>query len=121
MTVRDAENPDGDIEIQFVGLRPAEKLYEELLIGSNVSGTRHPRIMRADEDFIPVEVLFGLLDELRQSSQDLDYEKARSILVTAVKEYDPQNSIEDLIWLRKVGSGGGPGADHVIDFPGRTK
>ena len=121
MTVKDSEHPDGDIEIEFVGLRPAEKLYEELLIGSNVSGTGHPRIMRADEDCLPAEALFGLLDELKQASQDLDYERARRILLTAVKEYDPQNSIEDHIWLRKAGSGGEQGPDRVIDFPGRTK
>jgi len=121
LTVRDAEHPEGDIAIEFVGLRPAEKLYEELLIGSNVSGTEHPRIMRADEDFLPVEVLSVLLDDLRQASQDLNYEKARDILLAAVGEYDPQNEIEDLIWLRKAGLGGGPGADHVIDFPRRTK
>ena len=96
MTVRDAEHPDGDIEIQFVGLRPAEKLYEELLIGSNVAGTGHPRIMRADEDCLTMDVVTDLLDQLRQASQDLDYEKARSILLTAVKEYDPKNGIDDL-------------------------
>ena len=119
MTIRDAENPDGDIEIQFVGLRPAEKLYEELLIGSNVSGTGHPRIMRADEDCLTMEVLSGLLDTLRQASQDLDYEKARNVLLTAVKEYDLQNGIDDLVWLHKAASGETAGEDRVIDFPGR--
>ncbi|WP_348240277.1 polysaccharide biosynthesis protein, partial [Salmonella enterica] len=52
-TVRDEDNPDGDIEIKFTGLRPGEKLYEELLIGSNVAGTDHPSIMRADEPHLP--------------------------------------------------------------------
>jgi len=121
MTVRDAEHPEGDIEIEFVGLRPAEKLYEELLIGSNVSGTEHPRIMRADEDCLTIEVLNRLLDELKQASQDLDYEKARKILLTAVKEYDPQNGIDDLIWLRKTGSDGPDCPDRVIDFPSRPQ
>ncbi|MGI9238815.1 MAG: polysaccharide biosynthesis protein [Woeseiaceae bacterium] len=121
MTVRDEEHPDGDIEIEFVGLRPAEKLYEELLIGSNVSGTGHPRIMRADEDCLTMEVLSELLDQLRQASQDLDYEKARTILLTAVREYDPQNGIDDLIWLRKAASGDTASPDRVIDFPGRPQ
>ena len=119
MTVRDAEHPDGDIEIEFVGLRPAEKLYEELLIGSNVSGTGHPRIMRADEDCLSLEALSDLLDQLRRASQDLDYQKARDILLKAVKEYDPQNGIDDLIWRRKTASGDTDGPDRVIDFPGR--
>ena len=57
LTVRDDDNPEGDIDIDYVGLRPAEKLYEELLIGSNVTGTRHPRIMRADEDFLSFDAL----------------------------------------------------------------
>ena len=50
---KDIDNPDGDISIEFTGLRPAEKLYEELLIGSDVSGTEHPRILRANEEKIP--------------------------------------------------------------------
>ncbi|MBT8132667.1 MAG: polysaccharide biosynthesis protein, partial [Gammaproteobacteria bacterium] len=122
MTVRDAENPDGDIEIEFVGLRPAEKLFEELLIGSNVSGTGHPRIMRADEDCLTMKVVSELLDQLKQSSRDLDYETARKILLTAVKEYDPQNDIDDLIWLRKVAlTVDAAVPDRVVDFPRRHK
>lgn len=121
MTVRDAEHPDGDIDIEFVGLRPAEKLYEELLIGSNVTGTEHPRIMRADEDCLTTPVLIELLDELKQASQVLDYNRARTILLTAVKEYDPQNGIDDLVWLRKAASGGESAPDRVIEFPGRPK
>lgn len=119
MTVRDAEHPEGDIEIEFVGLRPAEKLYEELLIGSNVAGTGHPRIMRADEDCLTMDVVTDLLDRLRQASQDLDYEQARKVLLTAVKEYDPQNGIDDLVWVQKTASGETAGADRVIEFPGR--
>jgi FlaA1/EpsC-like NDP-sugar epimerase len=119
MTVRDAEHPDGDIEIQFVGLRPAEKLYEELLIGSNVAGTGHPRIMRADEDCLTAETLSKLLDELRQASQDLDYEKARKVLLTAVREYDPKNGIDDLVWVQKAGTDVHPPSHKVVDFPTR--
>ena len=55
LTVRDEQHPDGDIEIAYTGLRPAEKLYEELLIGNNVTGTQHPMILRAIEHFLPWE------------------------------------------------------------------
>lgn len=121
MTVRNSKQLDGDIEIEIIGLRPAEKLYEELLIGSNVTGTEHPRIMRADEDCLTLEALSELLDNLRQASQDLDYDKARKILLTAVKEYDPQHDIEDLIWARKIALGESVGKDRIIDFPTRPR
>ena len=89
------------------------------MIGSNVAGTGHPRIMRADEDCLTLDVVTDLLDQLRQASQDLDYEKARKILLTAVKEYDPQNGIDDLVWVKKTASGETAGSDRVIDFPAR--
>lgn len=119
LAVRDAERPHGDIEIQFVGLRPAEKLFEELLIGSNVSGTEHPRIMRADEDCLSMEKVSELLDKLKRASRDLDYEKARRILQAAVAEYAPQNDIDDLVWQQKTASGETIEHDQVIDFPRR--
>ncbi len=120
MSVRSSEDPDGDIEIQFVGLRPAEKLYEELLIGSNVTGTEHPRIMRADEDFLPMEALSEHLENLNRASRDLDFDNAREILLSAVKEYSPQNEIDDLVFTRKVVAGDDTSSDRVIDFPGRS-
>jgi FlaA1/EpsC-like NDP-sugar epimerase len=115
LTVRSEELPDGDIQIEYIGLRPAEKLYEELLIGSNVSGTQHPRIMRADEDFIPYDELLVMLEELRHASADLDYETARNVLRRAVKEYKPVNGIDDIIWARKSGSDRAPST--VVEFP----
>ncbi len=117
LTVRDESNPDGDIEIRFVGLRPAEKLFEELLIGENVSGTEHPRIMRADEDFLPYEALNALLEELMGASISLDYDRARRVLLTAVREYEPTNDIDDLIFVRKAAAASG--TDRVVDFPKR--
>jgi FlaA1/EpsC-like NDP-sugar epimerase len=98
LAVLDEQNPDGDIEIKYVGLRPAEKLYEELLIGSNVSGTHHPRICRADEDYLPVDVLKDLLSRLELATENMDFEGARDLLAMAVKEYQPENGIEDRIW-----------------------
>ena len=119
LTVRDDANPDGDVEIQYTGLRPAEKLYEELLIGSNVSGTEHPRIMRADEDFLSMDELMECLNGLEAASQDLDYAKAREILLRSVNEYKPANGIDDLVWLRMTGSDSNSTSrsDRVVDFP----
>jgi FlaA1/EpsC-like NDP-sugar epimerase len=118
-TVRDESNPDGDIEIEFTGLRPAEKLFEELLIGSNVSGTEHRRILRADEDFLDIHELNNCIAELQAASQSLDHGRARQILLEVVREYSPTNGIDDLVWLKKTGTEADPKAtsDRIVDFP----
>jgi FlaA1/EpsC-like NDP-sugar epimerase len=103
LTVRDDENPDGDIEIRYTGLRPAEKLYEELLIGSNVMGTEHPSIMRAEEDFLPWDELKPLLDQLWIACQRLDCTKGRETLLRAVAGYSPTKEVEDLVWRHRDG------------------
>jgi len=101
LAVRDDENPDGDIEIRYTGLRPAEKLYEELLIGGNVMGTDHPSIMRAEEDFLAWDELKLLLDQLWVACQRLDCAKARDVLLRAVTGYSPTKEVEDLVWRHK--------------------
>ena len=117
LSVRNEADPEGDIEIKYVGLRPAEKLYEELLIGTNVHGTDHPRIMRADEDSLTADVLSSYLDGIKAASAALDYDKARDILMRAVKEYQPANGIDDLVWARKTGSDARRSDQTVVDFP----
>lgn len=121
LTVRDSQHPEGDIEVKFVGLRPAEKLFEELLIGSNVTGTEHPRILRADEEMLSVEALNSSLDQLGEACASLDFDLAREVLLAAVKEYSPKNNIDDLVWLRKTAVVGGDSSDRVVDFPGPPK
>jgi FlaA1/EpsC-like NDP-sugar epimerase len=98
LTVRDSETPEGDIDIEFTGLRPAEKLFEELLIGENVAGTEHPRIMRAKEHYIPHKNLMPLLAELNIAGEHLDRSRMREILEETVKEYEPALDIKDLLW-----------------------
>ena len=78
LSVLDDDNPQGDIMIKFTGLRPGEKLYEELLIGENVSGTQHPMIMRAEEEMLPWSELENLLLELKQCMREYDIEKLRA-------------------------------------------
>lgn len=91
LTLRDDTNPDGDIAIEFSGLRPGEKLYEELLIGDNVSKTDHPRIMRAEESFIPLELLAKELAKLSHACVEQDEAEVRKLLQDLVIEYMPQS------------------------------
>lgn len=101
LLVRDETNPEGDIEIEYTGLRTAEKLYEELLIGSNVTGTDHPRILRAVEHSLPWERIRQLLDDLLESLSTYDCKRALARLTDAVEEYRPGGEIQDYVWQRK--------------------
>ena len=120
LTIQDEDNPDGDIPIEYIGLRPAEKLYEELLIGSNVTGTRHPRILRADEDYLSSDTLSALLAELAIVAEERDYDRARGLLSRAVIEYCPSNDIDDLVRLSKKWQARTADADTVVEFPNKT-
>ena len=119
LTVRDENNPDGDISITYTGLRPTEKLYEELLVGTDVSGTNHPRIMRASEHYMPFDDLVPLLEELRMASLHLDRNRAREVLKIAVAGYAPENGIEDLVWAKKHDVVEEEVSDKVIDITTR--
>jgi FlaA1/EpsC-like NDP-sugar epimerase len=100
LEVKNNNNPDGDIEIQYTGLRPGEKLYEELLIGDNPSATSHPRIMKAREISLPwadVEVILGKID---QYSYLFDCQSVRDVLIKAPLGYTPSSEISDSVWLQ---------------------
>lgn len=98
LTVRDASNPDGDIEILYTGLRPAEKLFEELLIGNNVSGTDHPMILRAMEHSLPWAHVEALLSELLIALRGFDCVAVVDVLRALVIEYKPSEGVHDLVW-----------------------
>lgn len=104
LTVRHDDNLDGDIEMVYTGLRPGEKLFEELLIGDNVCGTEHSMIMRAVEDFLPWPELRKLLDELWNSCLSLDCEKGRELLLRSVAGYAPSIGLVDHVWVGRQGS-----------------
>jgi FlaA1/EpsC-like NDP-sugar epimerase len=89
LRVRDAGHPDGDIEITVNGLRPGEKLYEELLIGDNPEPTAHTRIMKAHEDYLPWEDLEQYLHTLQQSAQSNDVAAIRAVFSSCVHGYAP--------------------------------
>nr|WP_275663894.1 nucleoside-diphosphate sugar epimerase/dehydratase [Ignatzschineria cameli] len=99
LTIRNKENPNGDIAIQFTGLRAGEKLYEELLIGDNVTGTEHPMIMRAHEDWLPWSEMKTLLEKLKTAADHNDYPTIRALLLQYVSGYQPQCEIVDLLYL----------------------
>jgi FlaA1/EpsC-like NDP-sugar epimerase len=98
LEIKDLEHPDGEIEICFTGLRPGEKLYEELLIGDNVTETGHPRIMRAEEHVIAWTDLSRRLERLDKAAEQDDHEQIREILLETVSGFAPQCGIEDLLW-----------------------
>ncbi|MDQ6974896.1 MAG: polysaccharide biosynthesis protein, partial [Mariprofundaceae bacterium] len=95
------EYPDGHIVIEETGLRPGEKLYEELLIGEDVEGTEHPLIMRANEEMLAWETLQPLLEKMEKSSQAFDVATIRELLITLVSGYKPDPQIHDWIWDKK--------------------
>ena len=100
MSSRDGDG-DGDIEIRYSGLRPGEKLYEELLIGSNVvTGTEHPRIMRAVEALLPMPVLEQLLDDIHQAAQEYDVVRLKELLAQYVEGYVPDMNITGMMPIK---------------------
>jgi len=97
--VRNASNPDGEIEIVFTGLRPGEKLYEELLIGNNPEATSHPRILTANEEFLPLAGLEKQLERLRARLNEQDVIAVRAIVAELVPEYVPADCVVDWVHL----------------------
>lgn len=100
--VRNEVNPDGDIAIEFSGLRPGEKLYEELLIGDDVTGTEHERIMTANESFLDWSEYSLILDRLDKACHAFQHEVIRDILLTTPTGFNPTDGICDLVWQQGV-------------------
>ena len=101
LTLIDERNPHGDIEIKVTGLRPGEKLYEELLIGDNPKPTQHPRILKAQEKFIPWEQLHGQLHSLNLALSVNDVPLIRSFLQKLVTGYQPSDEVVDWVHLEQ--------------------
>jgi len=102
LSLRSERNPQGDIAIEFTGLRPGEKLYEELLIGDNVAATQHPMIMTAREDHLPWDVLKARLSELLAAVEQDDYARVRLLLRETVNGYTPDGEIVDWIYQQRL-------------------
>jgi FlaA1/EpsC-like NDP-sugar epimerase len=119
-TVRDEQNPDGDVEIVYTGLRPAEKLFEELLIGTNVTGTDHPMILRAIEHHLPWARMQQILNEQLVALASFDCHRALALLTESVAEYLAEADIRDYVWTRKAVLPHAPAA-KVADFAAKRR
>ncbi|GGQ33974.1 polysaccharide biosynthesis protein [Shewanella litoralis] len=100
--VRSEKHPEGDIAIEFSGLRPGEKLYEELLIGDDVTGTEHERIMTANELFLSWSEYSLILDRLDQACHVFNHEAIRDILLKTPTGFAPTDGICDLVYQQKA-------------------
>jgi len=101
LEIKTDEHPGGDIEIKFTGLRPGEKLYEELLIGDNVTPTKHSLIMRAEEEVLQWKKIQHTLDAFELALSESDQEKIRNLLLEVIKGYKPQCAIEDMLYKQQ--------------------
>ena len=102
LRVKDDDFPSGDIEIKVVGLRPGEKLYEELLIGNNPKKTQHPRIMRANEEYLPWDELLPWLSSLKEAADNSDVLMIRSLFKNMIPEYIPEKKVADWVYNEKL-------------------
>lgn len=100
LETKDDENPNGDIEIEFTGLRPGEKLYEELLIGDNISGTEHPLILRAEEKFLNWQETQIFLNDLDDACRHFKCDVVQNLLMNVPADYTPTTKeLYDNVWL----------------------
>ncbi|HEX7262142.1 MAG TPA: polysaccharide biosynthesis protein, partial [Luteolibacter sp.] len=105
-TIKDAESPYGDIELREVGLRPGEKLYEELLIDDTATPTAHPRIRRAQESYIPLDQLEPQLTRLEELISAADANEVRELIRILVQGFSPNSGIADWVQLEKLNVSG---------------
>lgn len=115
--IKDEKSYEGHISIEYTGLRPGEKLFEELLIGESVTGTEHPKIMRAEEDFLPWCDLQLMLVELESACKRLDLETIRQLLIRAVDGFNPESLKDDLFWPSTSGTGVTSATSNSVNHP----
>ena len=102
LRVKDDDFPLGDIAIKVVGLRPGEKLFEELLIGNNPQKTQHPRIMKASEEYLPWYKLTPWLTSLKAAADNSDVLMIRTLFKKLIPEYIPENKVADWVYNEKL-------------------
>ncbi len=99
LTLKDELHPEADIEIQFTGLRPGEKLHEELSTEDNYQGTDHSRIMQAAELFMPWDETQLLLNDINTHCNNFAYKKPHETIMSSPSMFTPNSGIDDLIFL----------------------
>ena len=114
LEVKEEGNPEGNIEIAFTGLRPGEKLYEELLIGDDPQGTGHPRIMKAQELALKWDEVRDVLGRLDKACHTFDCDKVRAILEETPLGFAPNSNMEDLVWKQEKLDAPLPGNVHKM-------
>ena len=98
-SIKTPENPQGNIEVEFTGLRAGEKLYEELLIGNNCEGTIHPRIMRANEDFISLISLNSILTKLKHALDTFNHKDAYDLITKSHTDFSAIQQLQDYLYI----------------------
>lgn len=101
-SIKTPENPHGDMEIQFTGLRPGEKLYEELLVGNDCEGTIHPRILRANESFIPYSQLESILNSLKLALDRFDHKQAYDLITKSHTDFLATRPLQDFLYVESL-------------------
>ena len=111
LEVKEHGNLTGDIEIQFTGLRPGEKLYEELLVGDNITGTEHKLIMRAEEKNLTWNETSKIIQKLKESCRKYDHLLAHTILLKTPTDYQGSGEIKDLLCFTPSSP------ENLVNFP----
>ena len=101
MELKKDSDSDGDIEIKFTGLKPGEKLYEELLIGDDASPTQHKRILKAQEVSLSEAELQKYLNSLEDAVEQGDVVALKKVLKEAVSGFEPNDEVVDIVYLQK--------------------
>ena len=102
LSIKDNKNPNGDIEVKIIGLRPGEKLYEELLIGDNPEKTIHPKILKTTENHIPFHELELYLNNLKSLLDDNKIYEVKKVLDESIKLYKSNSKIVDHLFVEKL-------------------
>jgi FlaA1/EpsC-like NDP-sugar epimerase len=118
--VRDEEHPEGEIEVEFSGLRPGEKLFEELMLGNNVTGTGHPMIMRAEDEYPALVQLRSWLQELDDYCEQMDCDSIKAVLLAAVSGFHEHVEVHDHLWKKQRASAQASSSNVQKLFPDGT-